>query len=149
MVKYCDGCLWLAPTEENQTPKKEHHICGFYNRIVYHKQFHPKIVRLSYCTGYTIKLETIYENILEKGLEREKEQMNHNKWGAILWKKWEKGAILQEIIGYWAEDNNEYKITVPYQLRDMIIEMQNWLSDKYQKIQVAKKAIVDLEGFFK
>jgi hypothetical protein len=28
------------------------------------------------------------------------------------------------------EDNNPYKITVPAQLRDMIVEMQNCLADR-------------------
>lgn len=53
-----------------------------------------------------------------------------NEYDAILWEKWEAAKEPDEIIGYWAEDNNPYTIRVPAQLRNMIVEMQNCLADR-------------------
>lgn len=68
---------------------------------------------------------------------------------ALLHTKWEvdeRGAC--GIIGYWAEDGNSYEITVPHQLRDQLVEMQNWLSDKYATYEKAKRTVRDIENFF-
>lgn len=46
----------------------------------------------------------------------------------ILWKKWEASRYENEhqiIIGEWNEDGNPYIISVPAQLRDMIIQLQH------------------------
>ena len=43
-----------------------------------------------------------------------------------------------KIVGFWAEDNSPYEITVPYQLRDMIIKMQHQLPHLFN--QQKKKA---------
>ena len=40
-MKYCNGCEYLDPQEEDQTDKKENHICGFYFLIIHHKGEHP------------------------------------------------------------------------------------------------------------
>ena len=56
-------------------------------------------------------------------------------FGAILHKAWEKGVGADSIVGYWAEDNSTYDITVPPQLRDLIITMQNMLCRKYMLVQ--------------
>jgi len=57
------------------------------------------------------------------------------KYGALLHESWEaRENDACKITGYWAEDNNEYEIIVPHQLRDLVVEMQNDLCFKYQKI---------------
>lgn len=60
----------------------------------------------------------------------------------ILWAKWttSKDRLkdrLNVIIGHWAEDDSHYAITVPIQLRDMIVELQNKAVDEMD----AKKPI--------
>ena len=55
---------------------------------------------------------------------------------AILYEKWEASLTNKyTIIGIWPEDGSEYSLTVPYQLRDEIISMQNMLVDKAKKIE--------------
>jgi len=71
-------------------------------------------------------------------------------WGAILWRRWEKlGNTAQVIVGYWAEDGSEYKMIVPPQLRDLIVEIQNYFSDIYVQIEALKTKIKYLEETFK
>lgn len=69
-------------------------------------------------------------------------------WDAILHRKWEKGNITNDIIHYWAEDGSPVIIKVPYQLRDDIVEIQNWLSEKYQKIEEAQNKLARAKRFF-
>jgi hypothetical protein len=69
-------------------------------------------------------------------------------FGNLLWKKWVIGCHRDAIVGYWIEDGSHYIINVPYQLRDDIIRMQNWLSDKYLRIERLKDKLRRLEGFF-
>jgi len=69
-------------------------------------------------------------------------------YDAILHKEWEKGDEEDEIKHYWAEDNSVVVFKVPYQLRDQIVEMQNWLSVKQQKINKLKKLLRKEESFF-
>ena len=48
--------------------------------------------------------------------------------GCILHAKWVKKEQTETIIiGKWAEDDSTYEITVPDQLRDSIVDMQNTL----------------------
>lgn len=51
---FCNECEYLNPTEQEQTKKKEHHICQKYNVRVYHREFHPNIVKCSACTNENI-----------------------------------------------------------------------------------------------
>lgn len=69
------------------------------------------------------------------------------KWGAILHKEWEKYDN-NRIKGYWAEDNSRYIIRCPEQLLEQIIEMQNWLSKKYQTYQKYSNKMRELDNFF-
>ena len=48
-VKFCDNCRHLYPKEHEQTKQKESHICAKYMQTVYHRNFHPNLVRLSVC----------------------------------------------------------------------------------------------------
>lgn len=71
-----------------------------------------------------------------------------DNWGAILWKRWEKAQQVDKIIGFWAEDNNEFEVTVPAQLRDMLLAIQNWLSDFYTKVEDLQAKIKNIQHFF-
>ena len=62
-----------------------------------------------------------------------------DRYAALLHSKWEKSDNDTVIIGNWIEDFNEYTIKVPSQLRDLLIELQNGLSIKYNEM-------VDLEN---
>ena len=69
-------------------------------------------------------------------------------WDAVLYKEWSKGSEKDEIIHFWAEDNSSTIFKVPYQLRDQIVEMQNWLSSKQQKIDSLDADLARARGFF-
>jgi formylglycine-generating enzyme required for sulfatase activity len=69
-------------------------------------------------------------------------------WGAVLWRKWEKGNQGDTIQGFWVEDGSEFKIIIPYQLRDMIIEIQNWLSDFYIEVENLQSRINNIKHIF-
>jgi hypothetical protein len=65
-----------------------------------------------------------------------------NNLSAILWKKWEKHPdTATMIIGFWAEDGNSYYISTPAQLRNIIVNMQNWLAEIYIKLENLKSQI--------
>ena len=64
-----------------------------------------------------------------------------NNLGAVLHKRWISGGNSTEIIGYWAEDETEYYITVPFQLQDIIIDMQNCMAKQYEDILNREKCI--------
>jgi len=69
-------------------------------------------------------------------------------WDAVLHKEWIKGDNEDEIIHFWVEDNTIITFKVPYQLRDQIVEMQNWLSMKQQKIDSLDIDLARARGFF-
>lgn len=71
-------------------------------------------------------------------------------WGAILCYKWEIRHCIKEdkIIGYWAEDGNEYEIIVPNQLKEILVGIQNWLSDIYNDINKLKNEAKRLGHIF-
>ena len=66
----------------------------------------------------------------------------------ILHAKWKAGEDPKEIIHTWAEDGTEEAFTVPYQMRDRIIEMQNWLADKYMKVDRLDRSMRRITNFF-
>jgi hypothetical protein len=52
--------------------------------------------------------------------------MNIRKLAPLFFEKWTPSRYKPDVIvGYWAEDGNEYEIIVPVQLRDLLIEFQN------------------------
>lgn len=67
-MKYCDDCKNLHPKEYEQTDKKEDHFCDAYNQILYHFDYHPHILRLSYCIYYISPHLThrIYQFVISK-----------------------------------------------------------------------------------
>jgi hypothetical protein len=76
--------------------------------------------------------------------------MRLGRLSAILYKKWEPCTYhIDIIIGWWAEGwDSTYKIQVPYQLREPIIEMQNWLCDKYIMFQELKNKSNKISRWF-
>jgi hypothetical protein len=88
-------------------------------------------------------------NIILQGYLNKGEEMNlRSTLAPLLWKKWDVGEKDNEIIGYWAEDDSRYIISVPYQLRDTIIIMQRWLSTKYQTLEFLSSELKILSRFF-
>ena len=67
---------------------------------------------------------------------------------AILYREWVRGNHPNEIIHYWAEDKSQTIIKVPPQLRDNIVDMQNWLSKKQQKIDSLDIELARARSFF-
>ena len=44
-VKLCrEDCIYLEPKEDEQTNKKEAHMCIYYKTKLYHRGRHPRIV---------------------------------------------------------------------------------------------------------
>lgn len=61
------------------------------------------------------------------------------KFGALLDSKWTASDAFSGLIhGYWAEDFSTYHITMPHQLRDMMVELQNILCDALAAAESAK-----------
>jgi hypothetical protein len=73
----------------------------------------------------------------------------NDKFAALLHMKWIAGDKDNHITGYWGEDYSMYTIICPHQLRDLLIEMQNWLADKYQTIEKMDKMVRELRGWWK
>ena len=51
-VLYCDGCIWLSPTEEEQdnlNKPKPSHRCTRDKQKLLHGGFHPHILRPANC----------------------------------------------------------------------------------------------------
>ena len=73
-----------------------------------------------------------------------------NSLGAILASAWRAEPVQSDkIVGRWAEDDTPYEITVPAQLRDPIIAMQNTLFRKYAMIQEFRTKLARMESEFK
>lgn len=71
-------------------------------------------------------------------------------FAGILYSKWvADSSDATIIIGRWTEDDSPYKIKVPYQLRESIIAMQNWLADKVMHWDDLQRQILDIKRFFK
>ena len=69
-------------------------------------------------------------------------------WDAILHQDWMKGDKENEIIHFWAEDNSKEVFEVPYQLRNPLVEIQNWLAAKQHKIDSLDIDLARARGFF-
>lgn len=64
-----------------------------------------------------------------------------SQFGALLHKPWEPGASPESIIGYWAEDGSPYEVTVPPQLRDLAVRLQNLLCKKYNAVEEIERKL--------
>lgn len=57
----------------------------------------------------------------------------------ICYSKWQPSAANKsDIIGKWAEDDSEYLIIVPPQLRDAIVQFQNQVYEAYVELQTTE-----------
>lgn len=64
------------------------------------------------------------------------------KFSGLLYSKWKAHEHNKElIIGNWSEDNSEYDIHVPHQLRDDLVELQNLLYEKYKAVETLEKEL--------
>lgn len=72
-----------------------------------------------------------------------------SKFSALFHSDWVAGTAKDIIVGRWAEDDSRYELIVPYQLRDIIIELQNLLGSKYRGLEAAKKKVRQLEQSLK
>jgi citrate lyase gamma subunit len=70
------------------------------------------------------------------------------EFAPILYSKWEPGIHESVIIGQWTEDDSEYEITVPPQLRGLIIDLQNSLQQKYTETIEAEETLMRLKVQF-
>ncbi|WP_164522330.1 hypothetical protein [Halocella sp. SP3-1] len=48
-MDFCGECKYLNVKEKEQHDKKVNHKCLKYNRILFHRDYHPKIPKLSEC----------------------------------------------------------------------------------------------------
>lgn len=72
--------------------------------------------------------------------------MKIDQFSAITWSPWTPHPSKDnEIIGHWAEDNSTYEVTCPYQLRDLLIEIQNALHVQYDEIVALRKKLMEAE----
>lgn len=71
--------------------------------------------------------------------------MGLENYGALIYEAWEVDTHDKSvIIGRWAEDGNEYRISVPYQLRDLLIDLQNELNWAYLQLKTAEERVREL-----
>ncbi len=68
-----------------------------------------------------------------------------SKFSALLHEKWVEGTEPDAIVGRWAEDNSMYTVTVPHQLRESLIQLQNHLVDKNNDLVRIKQKAAQLE----
>ena len=52
------NCKFMNPTEEEQTFKKEAHICTYFNQRLYYGIYHPQLIKIKACSKKGIKNET-------------------------------------------------------------------------------------------
>lgn len=64
-----------------------------------------------------------------------------SKFGAILNTRWYAAHDPGKIVGTWTEDNSPYELTVPRQLRECIVEMQNHVLELYECVKVQEAEI--------
>ena len=83
--------------------------------------------------AYIKNLRTIADNM--ENIAKE----NAKTYAALVDKPWKKGSLNNIIIGQWFEDDGEYTMIIPPQLRDELVEMQNELNRKYMVDKMSKK----------
>lgn len=64
-----------------------------------------------------------------------------DKFAPLLHSKWVRGDNLSVIEGRWAEDGTVYCIIIPYQLRDITVELQNKLYSIYHELEDQKEKV--------
>lgn len=73
-----------------------------------------------------------------------------DKFSAILHDKWRPATNCDGfIVGTWAEDGSSYTIECPSQLRDLIVELQNILAERYLELENKRDALTRIENKWK
>ena len=70
------------------------------------------------------------------------------KFSALLHAKWKPGPEPTEIVGRWAEDESTYTMDVPEQLRDLLVELQNHLADRYAQLRLFTRKVNEAVQFW-
>jgi hypothetical protein len=68
------------------------------------------------------------------------------KYDAILHAPWVRGNDPDKIDGFWAEDSTPYTVTVPEQLRSMLVDLQNNLSTKFRELEQKEQELNELRA---
>jgi hypothetical protein len=68
-----------------------------------------------------------------------------DQYAALLYAKWEAGMTGEDITGQWAEDGSKYAVKVPHQLRDLLVQMQNELCERFAELEDARRKLAFLE----
>jgi hypothetical protein len=68
------------------------------------------------------------------------------KYAAILHAPWVRGNDPDKIDGFWAEDASLYTVTVPEQLRNMLVDLQNNLSTKFRELEQKEQELNELRA---
>jgi hypothetical protein len=68
------------------------------------------------------------------------------KYAAILHAPWVRGNDPGKIDGFWAEDASLYTVTVPEQLRNMLVDLQNNLSTKFRELEEKEQELNELRA---
>ena len=68
------------------------------------------------------------------------------KYAAILHAPWVRGNDPDKIDGFWAEDLTSYTVTVPEQLRNMLVDLQNNLSTKFRELEQKEQELNELRA---
>jgi len=73
-----------------------------------------------------------------------------DRYGCLLHQEWVPVPGKPSVVrGFWAEDMSDYEFEMPSQLRDCMIEMQNWLSRMYKQLQDSRHHTNNIENFGK
>lgn len=76
VIKFCNGCAWVEPDEDSQSPAKEPHVCLYHDERVGHtidgENLHPMIIQIPDCGGYETfeHMEERLIKAIEKGLAK-------------------------------------------------------------------------------
>jgi len=90
--------------------------------------------------GYISIKPNSLKKFISKIIDDERKDIFKPDHSPITWSggNYEKGTEEDVIVGHWAEDSSPYEITLPYQLRDIMISLLNTLCDKHEEIRKEK-----------
>jgi len=71
------------------------------------------------------------------------------RYAPLLHAKWKPAPDKHQLQGVWPEDGSQYRLDVPHQLRDLLIELQNGLCERYAELVDARHRLADAERTLK
>ena len=78
----------------------------------------------------------IFDDSVLRDFQRGEDTMHMDEILGLTQERWVANPTSKtDIIGFWTEDGTEYQITVPHQLRDKILLMQNALVERQEEIE--------------